>query len=30
MSDFNQAETLASNMQKKSDDTLSGIVQRIG
>jgi len=30
MSDFNQTETLASNMQKKSDDTLSGIVQRIG
>ena len=30
MSDFNQAETLASNTQKKSDDTLSGIAQRIG
>jgi|SoiMethySBSTD1v2_1073268.scaffolds.fasta_scaffold2016656_1 hypothetical protein len=30
MSAFNQAETLASNVQKKSDDTISGIQQKIG
>jgi hypothetical protein len=30
MSAFNQAETLSSNMQKKSDDTISGQQQKIG
>jgi hypothetical protein len=30
MSAFNQAETLASNMQKKSDDTLSDLAKMIG
>jgi hypothetical protein len=30
MSAFNQAETLASNMQKKLDDTISGQQQKIG
>ena len=30
MSQFNQAETLASNVQKKLDDTVSGQQQKIG
>ena len=30
MSAFNQAETLASNVQKKLDDTISGTQQKIG
>jgi hypothetical protein len=30
MSAFNQAETLASNVQKKADDTVSGQSQKIG
>lgn len=30
MSAFNQAETLSSNMQKKLDDTISGVAQKIG
>src|SRR5262245_20165403 len=30
MSAYNQAETLASDIQKKSEDTVSGIAQRIG
>ena len=30
MSAFNQAETLASNVQKKADDTVSGQTQKIG
>ncbi|HEV8583964.1 MAG TPA: hypothetical protein VGT02_03235 [Methylomirabilota bacterium] len=30
MSAFNQAETLASNVQKKMDDTISGQQQKIG
>jgi hypothetical protein len=29
MSAFNQAETLSSNMQKKTDDTISGVQQKI-
>jgi uncharacterized membrane-anchored protein YhcB (DUF1043 family) len=30
MSAFNQAETLASNIQKKADDTANAIISRIG
>jgi hypothetical protein len=30
MSAFNQSETLSSNMQKKADDTQSGVQQNIG